>query len=346
MINTAECICHTTEWRAFFSSVNGRGHSSFINMASLSLMSLTPSALLCSKANIARVYSWYANTGHFKRLSGWHFQESCSLPFTRSLSSWVTVALLWPSLLHLSPCQDSSFIYRKAFTQINTATQQLPRTHTHTRRRTQAFFSHRHAPRFWLMIRAKQNTAVLGSPVCLIPVFLSVDRFRSTHLAHFSSTSFLIAFPPSSVFSLLYLCVLVRKQWPELEGWSEVEGEGTTGRELKSPSLSLSPSPPTANRCVWVSPCGRGPGGLKGEPSRAFPFLHEGTEKTSRPKPGRLASHWRTLHLSAELSLPISSPPHLLPLCLQHPLTGEALEDTVVHTHFPLLAYIWIWVFF
>uniref|UniRef100_A0A671W944 Uncharacterized protein n=1 Tax=Sparus aurata TaxID=8175 RepID=A0A671W944_SPAAU len=41
---------------------------------------------------------------------------------------------------------------------------------------------------FWLTIRAKQNTAVLGSPVCLIPVFLFVDCSRSTHLPHFSST--------------------------------------------------------------------------------------------------------------------------------------------------------------
>lgn len=47
-----------------------------------------------------------------------------------SLSTWVTVALLWPSLLHLSPCQDSSFIYRKAFTQINTAPLQLACTHS------------------------------------------------------------------------------------------------------------------------------------------------------------------------------------------------------------------------
>lgn len=50
-----------------------------------------------------------------------------------SLSAWVTVALLWPSLLHLSPCQDPTFIYRKAFTQINTAPLQLPCTRAHIR---------------------------------------------------------------------------------------------------------------------------------------------------------------------------------------------------------------------
>ena len=114
-------------------------------------------------------------------------------------------------------------------------------------------------PRFWLMIKAKQNTAVLGSPVCLIPVFLFVDCSRSTHLPHFSSTSFLIAFP----FILNILSTVpVRKRWPELE---EVVG-GVGGKaddrietDLVQPTASVSPLLPDGkSMClgfpVWLWP--------------------------------------------------------------------------------------------
>lgn len=140
-------------------AVNDHGLSSFITTVCCSLMSVTPSALLRWKANIAHVYSSYANMSHFKRLSGWHFQKSCSLAL--SLSACDTVALLWPGLLHLSLCQDLSFIYRKAFTQINTAPQQLLGTYAHTPKLTCA-----HSLRILAYDqRQKQNTAVLGSPV-------------------------------------------------------------------------------------------------------------------------------------------------------------------------------------
>lgn len=135
----------------------------------------------------------------------------------------------------------------------------------------------------------------------MILVFLFINCSRSTPLLYFSATSF------------FFITVPVRKQWPELK---KRQSEEVEDRERVSPPLRFPPPPPQFvlmdNRYVWVSPCGCGPGGLKGEPNRAFPILHEGIEKTSRPKSGRLASHWRTLHLSAELSLPISSPPHLL----------------------------------
>lgn len=119
-----------------------------------------------------------------------------------------------------------SFIYRKAFTEINTATKRL---HTPTHIHTCNLCTHS-LPRFWRMIRAKQNKAVLGSPVCLILVFRFVDCSRSTHLHHLSPVSFLIAFLPSSVFSPWCLYVPVRKQRPEMEElvWG-VGGQGEDG---------------------------------------------------------------------------------------------------------------------
>lgn len=205
--------------------------------------------------------------GHFKRLSGWHFPQSCALSLY--LSAWVTVALLWPSLLHLSPCQDPSFIYRKAFTQINTAPLQLPCTHTCIRPNTTC--SHAHTSAFGLWSEKKQDTSVLGSPGCLIPVFLLVDCSHSTHILDFSSTSFLTASLSSLKFLLLRPFVLLGKQWLELQ--EVVWGGG--GREEDEENESTSPSVPPLllriNRCFWVSPCGCGLGSLKGEPNRASP---------------------------------------------------------------------------
>lgn len=187
-----------------------------------------------------------------------------------SLSAWVTVALLWPSLLHLSPCQHRSFIYRKAFTQINTAPLQLPCTHTHSHTPKQHLWAH--TLDFGLWSEKKQNTSVLGSPVCLISVFLFVDCSHSTHIFHFSSTSFLTALLSSSIFPLLYPFVLVRKQRPELQ--EVVWGGGGREEDEEKISLPLLLWPPLLlriNRCFWVSPCGCCPGSLKGEPNRASP---------------------------------------------------------------------------
>ena len=140
--------------------------------------------------------------------------KTVALFVSLSLSPWLTVALLWPSLLHLSPCQDTSFIYRKAFTQINTATQQLPCTDTHTHSQTITHthihsYTHSHAETHKLT-RAHTRAPILAYdqsktkhslPVCLIPVFLLVDCSHSTHLTYFSPSAFLTAFPPSSVLS-------------------------------------------------------------------------------------------------------------------------------------------------
>lgn len=71
------------------------------------------------------------------------------------------------------------------------------------------------------------------------------------------------------------------------EAWEVVRG----GRRGKYGWNWCSFSFLTANRCVWVSPCGCGPSCLKGElPS----FLCQGMQKTSRLKPGRLATHRRS----------------------------------------------------
>lgn len=128
----------------------------------------------------------------------------------------------------------------------------------------------------------------------------------------------------------------------------EEEGGEGSDREKVSPPLPLCPTTPnhldphpllTVNRCVWVSPCGCSPGRLKGEPKRASPFLQRGYRRTSSPKPGRLASHRRTLHLSAELSLPISpstTPPHtrthLLPSASNIP-SLEKPQRILLYTH-------------
>lgn len=111
--------------------------------------------------------------GTFKRVA-----RSRSLCLALPLS-YSRFPLVCPS--HLSPCQDSSFIYRKAFIQINTATQQLlctrTRTHAHTARH--AHFVQQHTPRSWLLIRAKQNTAVLALFTCLFDSCLCVCRLFS-----------------------------------------------------------------------------------------------------------------------------------------------------------------------
>lgn len=126
-------------------------------------------------------------------------RELLALTRSASLSLWVTVDFFGlPS--HLSPCQDCSFIYRKAFIQINTATQQLlctqTRKHTHTRRGTRILCnSTLPDPGFW----SEQNKTRLFwpcSPVCLILVSVFVDCSRSTHFPHFSSTWFLIVLFP------------------------------------------------------------------------------------------------------------------------------------------------------
>lgn len=148
----------------------------------------------------------------------------------RSLSFRVTVAFLWSSPSHLSPCQDSSLIYHKAFIQINTATQQLPRTHklahthTHTGRHTQVHFVHQHAPRFWLMIRAKPNTVILGSPVCLIPVFLFCRLFSLNTLSSFFIHLIFDCSPSILSLLLLYLWESSALRWRRR--WSEEDVEG------------------------------------------------------------------------------------------------------------------------
>lgn len=133
-----------------------------------------------------------------------------------SPSSWVTVALLWPSLLHLSRCQDSSFIYRKAFTQINTATQQLPCMHTHIGK-------HGGTRRCILCTSTLQDFGLWSENnktrlfwVWLFVWFLSfsfVDCSRSTHLTHFSHTSILMTLLQSSIFPLLYPWESIGPSW-------------------------------------------------------------------------------------------------------------------------------------
>lgn len=173
------------------------------------LVKLIPSALLCS--SVAHDYSWYANMGHFKDGPFGTFKRVAR---ARSLClalplSYSRFPLVCPS--HLSPCQDSSFIYRKAFIQINTATQRLlctqTRKHTHTRLGTRILCnSTLPDPGFW----SEQNKTRLFwpcSPVCLILVSVFVDCSRSTHFPHFSSTWFLIVLFPFCLPSV----VAVRK---------------------------------------------------------------------------------------------------------------------------------------
>lgn len=108
-------------------------------------------------------------------------------------------------------------------------------------------------------------------------LFLSIVFFaKHAFLIFIHLTIRLFSFHPRAAF----IAVPVRK--PELE--QKVVGGGCSGKDLVSPPHR--PSVLMANRCVWVSPCGRGPGSFKGEPDRASPFLHEGTEKTSCAKSG------------------------------------------------------------
>lgn len=152
------------------------------------------------------------------------------------------------------------------------------------------------------MIRAKENTAVSGL-ACLFDSCLSFYQLFSldTPSLFFSHLIFFLSLYPWGSSGLNWKRGS-RRRWK-------------TGRELVHLFVFPYPLP---NSSWWLidmfgfPPVAVAQAALKGEPNRAFPILHEGIEKTSRPKSGRLASHWRTLHLSAELSLPISSPPHLL----------------------------------
>lgn len=243
-------------------------------------------------------------------------QKIVRLALSRQLlSSWVTVALLWPSLLHLSPCQDSSFIYRKAFTQINTATQQLPRTHTHTHANTRTHTGTHTLPDFGLW--SEQNkTRLLWARlfVWFLSFFLLIVPTQ-----HALLTLLLLDCSPSSLNPLLAVPLISPWESSEPELDEVVCGGGTPHPPTHTHTFAIATHPPpllTANQCVWVSPCGCGPGSLKGEPRRAsLPFLHQGMEKTSYLKPAQ-----------------IGYPPEDPPICLQHPLTGEASED-MVYTH-------------
>lgn len=142
-----------------------------------------------------------------------------------SLFSWVTVAPLWPSLPHLSPCQDSSFIYRKAFTQINTATQQLPCTHTHsphTRGRTRVHFVHQHAPQILAYDQSKTKHGCSGL-ACLFDSCLSFCRLfslntPSSFFIHLIFDCFLSILNILSVYPLESSGLSWRRWSEELEG--------------------------------------------------------------------------------------------------------------------------------
>lgn len=147
-----------------------------------------------------------------------------------SLFSWVTVAPLWPSLPHLSPCQDSSFIYRKAFTQINTATQQLPCTHTHsphTWAHASAFCAPARTPDFGLW--SKQNKTRLFWArlfVWFLSFFLSIVLAQHTFLI-FHPPHFWLLSLSSSIFSPLYPWESGGLSWRR---WSEeLEGKQMIG---------------------------------------------------------------------------------------------------------------------
>lgn len=198
----------------FSSAANDRGHSSFYQHGlSVSNEPHTFSfALLESKhCSCLFIICQYVPLQKIVRLALSRELLSSSHSSSLSLSSWVTVALLWPSLLHLSPCQDSSFIYRKAFTQINTATQQLPCTHTQTYTHTQT--QARSQILAYDQSRTKHGCSGLA---CLFDSCLSFCQL-------FSLNTFLFFLPPyffdcfPSILTLLYLFVPVRKQWPELE---------------------------------------------------------------------------------------------------------------------------------
>lgn len=163
---------------------------------------LTPSALLCSKALLMIIHDmpiWATSKdcpfGTFRRVA-----------LSRSLSFRVTVALLWSSPSHLSPCQDSSLIYHKAFIQINTATQQLPRTHklahTHTQVGTRkCILCNSTLPDSGLWSEQNQTRLFWARLSVWFTSFFFVDCSRSTRFPHFSSTWFSTVLLPSSASS-------------------------------------------------------------------------------------------------------------------------------------------------
>lgn len=134
--------------------INDLSHKSFINMASCTLMSITPSVQLYRKHRPPSSLFMLCQCGILQKIVRLALSWRVALS-SPSYSSW----LLLSSLLRLSRCQGSSVIYWgfHADKHSNSAAAVPTSSNIQTRTQTHASSLAHILPRFWLRIRAKQK---------------------------------------------------------------------------------------------------------------------------------------------------------------------------------------------